>query len=95
MQNPDIIAIMRRQVAGTLRQVERAQADAAALVQWYANIGGDTWANGVSDADWTNAGVTKGQFKRAMSDLAAFPTLLNPAVLANVADAAYKIQLIG
>lgn len=95
MQNTDTIAIMRRQTANTLRQVERAQADAAALVQWYANIGGDVWANAVADADWTTAGITKIQFKRAMADLATFPTLLNPAVLANVADAAYKIQLIG
>ena len=95
MQNADVIALMRREAASILRQVERAQATAAALVQWYQNIGGDTWANGISDADWTAAGITKLQFKRAMADFATFPTLLNPTVLANVADAAYKVQLIG
>lgn len=95
MQNADTIALMRRETASVLRQVERAQSTAAALVQWYTNIGGDTWANGIADADWTTAGITKLQFKRAMADFATFPTLLNPAVLANVADAAYKIQLIG
>ena len=95
MDNPSTLAIMRRQTASTLRQVERAQADAASLVQWYTNIGGDVWANGVADADWTSAGITKIQFKRAMADLATFPVLLNPTVLGNVADAAYKIQLIG
>lgn len=95
MQNTDTIALMRRETASVLRQVERAQDTAAALVQWYANIGGDTWANGVADADWTAAGITKVQFKRAMADFLTFPTLLNPSVLANVADAAYKIQLIG
>lgn len=95
MQNADTIAIMRRQTASTLRQVERAQADAAALVQWYANLGGDTFANQVSDADWTTAGITKVQFKRAMADLALFTGILNPVALGNVGDASYKIQLIG
>lgn len=95
MQNADTIAIMRRQTASTLRQVERAQADAAALVQWYANLGGDSWANGIADADWTTAGITKIQFKRAMADLALFPAILNPVALGSVGDASYKIQLIG
>lgn len=95
MQNIDTLALMRREVANTLRQVERMQATAAALVQWYTYLGGDSWANGVSDADWTTAGVTKGQFKRAMADLGAFAGILNPAALGNVGDAPYKVQLIG
>jgi hypothetical protein len=95
MDNSSTLAIMRRQTANTLRQVERAQADAAALVQWYTNLGGDTWANQVTDAEYTAAGVTKVQLKRAMADLALFPAILNPVALGNVGDAAYKIQLIG
>ena len=95
MQNSDTLALMRRETASVLRQVERAQATAAALVQWYTNIGGDAWASSVTDAEWLAAGITKLQFKRAMLDFATYPTLLNPAVVANIADMAYKIQLIG
>ena len=95
MDNPSTLALMRRQAANTLRQVERAQADAAALVQWYTNLGGDTWANQITEAEYTAAGVTKLQLKRAMADLALFPAILNPVALGNVGDAAYKIQLIG
>lgn len=95
MQNSDTLAIMRRQTATTLRQVERAQADAAALVQWYTNLGGDTFANQITDAEYLAAGVTKVQLKRAMADLALFTTILNPVALGNIGDASYKIQLIG
>ena len=95
MQNTDTIALMRRETASVLRQVERAQATAAALVQWYANLGGDTWANQITDAEYTAAGITKVQVKRAMADLALFPAILNPVALGNVGDASYKIQLIG
>lgn len=95
MDNSSTLAIMRRQTANTLRQVECAQADAAALVQWYTNLGGDAFANNITDAEYTAAGVTKVQLKRAMGDLAQFPAILNPAALGNVGDAAYKIQLIG
>ncbi len=95
MDNSSTLAIMRRQVAGTLRQVEQAQADAAALVQWYANLGGDAFANNITDAEYLAAGVTKLQLKRAMADLVLFPAILNPVALGNVGDAAYKIQLIG
>lgn len=95
MQNTDTIALMRRETASVLRQVERAQATAAALVQWYAAIGGDAWSNGVADADWTAAGITKLQFRRAMVDLAQFTALLKPIAATDLADAPYKIQLIG
>lgn len=95
MQNADTVTLMRRDTASVLRQVERAQANAAALVQWYTNLGGDTWANAIADADWTMLGITKVQFKRAMADFAIFPIIMNQTVVANIADAAYKIQLIG
>ena len=95
MQNTDTIALMRRETASVLRQVERAQATAAALVQWYTNLGGDTWANQITEAEYTAAGTTKVQVKRAMADLALFPAILNPVALGNVGDASYKIQLIG
>jgi hypothetical protein len=95
MDNSSTLALMRRQTANTLRQVERAQADAAALVQWYTALGGDAFANNILDADWTTAGITKVQFKRAMADLGAFTTLLNPTAATDLADAPYKIQLIG
>lgn len=95
MESADTITLMRRDTASVLRQVERAQATAAALVQWYSNLGGDTWANGVPDDVWTTAGITKLQFKRAMADFAVFPIIMNQTVIANIADAAYKIQLIG
>ena len=71
------------------------QATAAALVQWYTYLGGDSWANGVTDAEWTAAGITKVQFKRAMADLGTFASILNPVALGNVGDAPYKVQLIG
>lgn len=95
MDSTSTIALMRRDTATVLRQVERAQANAAALVQWYANLGGDAWATAVPDDVWTTAGITKLQFKRAMADLAVFPVIMNQTVVANIADAAYKIQLIG
>lgn len=95
MQNIDTVTLMRRDTASVLRQVERAQANAAALVQWYANLGGDAWANAITDDVWTAAGITKVQFKRAMADFAVFPIIMNQTVIANIADAAYKIQLIG
>lgn len=95
MQNIDTVTLMRRDTASVLRQVERAQANAAALVQWYANLGGDAWANAIDDATWTTLGITKVQFKRAMADFAVFPIIMNQTVIANIADAAYKIQLIG
>lgn len=95
MQNTDTLALMRREVANTLRQAERMQATAAALVQWYTYLGGDSWANGVTDAEWTAAGITKVQFKRAMADLGTFASILNPVALGNVGDAPYKVQLIG
>ena len=95
MDNSSTLAIMRRQIANTLRQVERAQADAAALVQWYTNLGGDTWANQITEAEYTAAGITKGQVKRAIADHALFQAILNPVALGNVGDASYKVQLIG
>lgn len=95
MQPADTITLMRRDTASVLRQVERAQANAAALVQWYANIGGDAWANNVTDDVWTAAGITKAQFKQAMADLGVFRIVMNQTIVANIADAAYKIQLIG
>ncbi len=95
MDNSSTLAIMRRQTASTLRQVERAQADAAALVQWYAALGGDAFANNILDAEYTAAGITKVQFKRAMGDLAQFTALLKPTAAADLADAPYKIQSIG
>ena len=73
MDNSSTLALMRRQVAGTLRQVERAQADAAALVQWYKNLGGDAWANQITDAEYTTAGITKVQLKKAMARPWHFP----------------------
>ena len=95
MDNSSTLALMRRQVAGTLRQVERAQADAAAFVQWYKNLGGDAWANNITDAEYTAAGITKVQLKKAMLDLGTFPAILDPVAIGNVADFLYKIQLIG
>lgn len=95
MDSTNTIALMRRDTASVLRQVERAQANAAALVQWYTNLGGDGWANAITDDVWTAAGITKVQFKRAMADFAVFPIIMNQTVIANIADAAYKIQLIG
>ena len=95
MDNSSTLAIMRRQTATILRQVEHSQATAAALVQWYTNLGGDTWANQITEAEYTAAGITKVQVKRAMADLALFPAILNPVALGNVGDASYKIQLIG
>lgn len=95
MQNADTLALMRREVASTLRQVERAQATAAALVQWYTNLGGDSFANNVTDQEYLDAGITKAQLKKAMLDLGTFPTLLSPAALGNIADFLYKVQLIG
>lgn len=95
MQNTDTLALMRKDVATTLRQAEQMQATAAALVQWYTYLGGDSWANGVTDAEWTAAGITKVQFKRAMADLGTFASILNPVALGNVGDAPYKVQLIG
>lgn len=95
MQNTDTLALMRKDVATTLRQAEQMQATAAALVQWYTYLGGGSWANGVTDAEWTAAGITKVQFKRAMADLGTFASILNPVALGNVGDAPYKVQLIG
>ena len=95
MQNTDTLALMRKDVATTLRQAEQMQATAAALVQWYTYLGGDSWANGVTDAEWTAAGITKVQFKRPMADLGTFASILNPVALGNVGDAPYKVQLIG
>lgn len=95
MDATNTIALMRRDTASVLRQTERAQANAAALVQWYANIGGDAWANSVTDDVWTAAGITRAQFKQAMADFGVFRIIMNQTVLANIADAPYKIQLIG
>lgn len=95
MDNASTLTLMRKQVAQTLRQVEHAQATAAALKQWYDNLGGDAFANNVTDAEWLATGITKVQFKKAMLDLAAMTAVLNPAALGNIADFWYKIQLIG
>ena len=60
MDNSSTLAIMRRQTANTLRQVERAQADAAALVQWYVALGGDAFANNITDAEYHRGGRNQG-----------------------------------
>ena len=95
MQPADVVTLMRRDTAQVLRQVERAQASAAALLQWYINMGGDTWANNVPDQVFTDAGITRGQFKKALADMSAFPAILNPTALGNIGDFMYKVQQIG
>lgn len=79
MQDADTISIIRKDARTVLAQIERAQADAAALRQWYTSIGGATWINGVDAATWTAAGITKAQLKKALDDLRWFASIYEGA----------------
>lgn len=76
MQPADVVSIMRQEARQIIAQVERAQAGAASLAQWYASIGGTTWINDVPAETWTAAGITKSQMKKALEDCAWFASLL-------------------
>ena len=69
-----VIAEIRSEVTQVLGTVERAQAQAAALVQAWDKLGGAAFIEGY---DWTASDITEEEFLAAISSLeTAFPDVL-------------------
>ena len=69
-----VIADARNQIGQILATIERAQAQAAALVQAWNKLGGSAF---VDTDDFTDSDITEAEFEAAISSLStAFPDIL-------------------